>query len=38
MVAGMRKAGNVMRIIDDCDPSTLGWIHFQPLPGNGDSQ
>ncbi len=29
---------NVMRITDCCEPSTLEWIHGQPLPGDGDSE
>lgn len=38
MMAGMRKPGNVMRIIDCCELFTLGWIHVQPLPRNGDGE
>jgi hypothetical protein len=37
-VAGMRKTGNVMRILDCGEPLTLGWIHVQPLQGNGDNE
>ena len=29
---------NVMRITDCCEPSTLEWIHGQPLLGDGDSE
>jgi hypothetical protein len=38
MMAGMWKAGNVMRTIDFCDPLTLGWIHFQLPPKNRDGK
>jgi hypothetical protein len=38
MVAGMRKARSVMRTNDFCDPLTLGWIHCQLPPKNGDGK